>query len=97
MEHPADPLRRQVAAVASFARAGRAVGDALADAAPLPIDGVARIARALAFWTAVALPLVHLPLLLVAGLSSETTSPLVTLWALHGIVLVVGADHDPDL
>jgi hypothetical protein len=95
MEPVVDPLLRHVAAVVSLARTGRAVGGDLADASPVPLDRVASTARAVAFWAAVALPFLHLPLLLIAGFSAGTTTLLVTLWSLHAIVLVGGAGHTP--
>ena len=94
MEPLADPLRRHVAAVASLARTGRDVGGDLADVSPL-LDSLTRTTRTVAFWAAVVLPFVHLPLLLVAGFTPSTTPSLVALWVLHAVVLVVGAGHDP--
>ena len=95
MEPLVDPLRRHAAAVATLARTGRTLGGDLADASPVPLDSVARTLRTVAFWTAVVLPFVHLPLLLAAGFTVSTTPLLVTLWTLHAVVLAVGADHDP--
>lgn len=47
-----------------------------------------------AFWTAVALPFLHLPLLLLTGLSSRsTTVAFVGLLALNVVALLVGHPH----
>jgi hypothetical protein len=95
MEPLVNPLRRHAAAVVSLARTGRALGGDLADASPVPLEIVARTLRTAAFWTAVVLPFVHLPLLLVAGFTVSTTPLLVALWTFHAVVLAVGAGHDP--
>ncbi|WP_123536450.1 hypothetical protein [Halosimplex salinum] len=66
----------------------RRFGRALAEA----VDVVER----LAFWAAVALPCVHLPLLVLGGFSPETTPLLLALWSLHGVSLLVGRRHRTD-
>ena len=55
-----------------------------------PISGIA-------FWAAVALPFLHLPLLLATGLSSpSTTTAFLTLLALNVVALLVGHPYDRD-
>lgn len=66
----------------------RRFGRALAEA----VDALER----LAFWAAVVLPCLHVPLLALGGLSGETTPVLVALWALHGVALLVGRRHRTD-
>lgn len=95
MDPRADHLRRPVAALATLARSGRAAVAHLADAVPLPLSVATDALRGAAFWTAVVLPFVHLPLLLAVGLTASTTTPLVALWTLHAVALVVGAAHAP--
>lgn len=49
---------------------------------------------AVAFWTAIALPFLHLPLLLLTGLSApNTTSAFVALLGLNVLALLVGHPH----
>lgn len=97
MDPPTDaPRRRARPAVATLGRAGRAVTGTLADAALRAVAPLAGTARAGAFWAAVLLPFVHVPLLLVAGLTATTTPPLVALWTLHAVVLAAGAGYEPD-
>lgn len=47
------------------------------------------------FWSAVCLPLVHVPLFLVSGLTSSSTPVLLTLWFANVVALVVGRQHSP--
>jgi len=55
-----------------------------------PITGIA-------FWSAVALPFLHLPLLLATGLSSEATSTaFLVLLALNVVALLIGHPHYRD-
>lgn len=56
--------------------------------------GVALIER-LAFWSAIALPCLHVPALLVYGLDRTTAPALVALWAVHGLCLAVSARYRP--
>lgn len=63
----------------------RQLGRALADAVG--------VAERLAFWAAVALPCVHLPLFALRGFSPETMPVLVALWAIHGGAIVAGRRH----
>jgi len=86
-----DPFRR-APAVVDRARAGASAVFDSADTLPAAVED---IARAAAFWAGVLLPCIHLPLLLVAGLTASTTPLLVALWTLHAAVLVVGARHEP--
>jgi len=52
---------------------------------------------ATAFWAAIALPFLHLPLLLATGLSSEPyTGAFVALLALNVVALFVGHPHYSD-
>lgn len=96
----ADAAQSAVSAVAGH-RAARAVtatpaapaARTLADATLTSARDVAVAARAVAFWLAIALPAVHLPLLLAWGLTERTARPLTVLWALHAFVLLVGARH----
>ena len=93
MDPNADPLRRRaLPAVTGLTRAGRVAVDSLADATPSAVASTARVG---AFWASIALPFLHVPLLLVAGFSESTTPTLVTLWTLHTFSLAVGAPHDP--
>jgi len=55
-----------------------------------PITGIA-------FWSAVALPFLHLPLLLVTGLSSQATSTaFLVLLTLNVVALLIGHPHYRD-
>ncbi|WP_459194379.1 hypothetical protein [Halosimplex sp. J119] len=63
----------------------RQLGRALADALG--------VAERLAFWAAVALPCVHLPLFALRGFSPETMPLLVALWTTHGVALLAGRRH----
>lgn len=63
-------------------------GDALHRAVVAPI-------RALAFWTAVLLPLAYLPLL-AGGLTGAETSVLAALLVANALALAVGHDHARD-
>ncbi|WP_372910660.1 hypothetical protein [Salinigranum sp.] len=47
------------------------------------------------FWSAICLPLLHVPLLLVSGLSPSTTPVLLALWAANLAALVLGRQHSP--
>lgn len=47
------------------------------------------------FWSAVCLPVVHVPLLLTAGLSRSSTPVLVALWAANLVALILGRQHSP--
>jgi hypothetical protein len=66
--------------------------------------GVSRVGRSIvapitgaAFWAAIALPFLHLPLLLTTGLSAEPyTDAFVALLALNVVALLVGHPHYRD-
>ena len=47
------------------------------------------------FWAAIFLPVLHVPLLVVAGLTSSSLPALVALWAANAAALVVGRQHSP--
>jgi len=49
----------------------------------------------LAFWTGVVLPCVHLPVLAVYGVTSDTTPALLALWVTHAAALLAGRRHVP--
>jgi hypothetical protein len=53
--------------------------------------------EAIAFWSAIALPFLYIPLLLVEGLGSGShTNAFITLLALHVVAVVVGHRHRSD-
>jgi hypothetical protein len=67
-------------------------------ASPVVVRSVDRGVAALrwgGFWSAVALPLVHVPLLVVEGLSPGSTSIVLSLWLANVVALVVGRRHAP--
>lgn len=94
-----DPLvraiRRNATAVADVHSGVHATACRLADAARVTASDAASAACAVAFWLGIVLPFLHVPLLLVGGLTETTKRPLIALWALHALVLVVGSRHDP--
>jgi hypothetical protein len=90
----ADAPRRQ--RLARTARAVVPLADATGPADAPGLSTALALVRATAFWASICLPAVHLPLLLVEGLTPTTIPVLVTLWTLHALVLAVGASHDPD-
>jgi hypothetical protein len=47
------------------------------------------------FWSAICLPLVHVPLLLGSGLTPSSTPLLVALWLANLLALVLGRQHSP--
>lgn len=47
------------------------------------------------FWSAICLPLAHVPLLLVAGVSPSTTPVLLALWFANLAAFVLGRQHSP--
>jgi len=57
-------------------------------------DGLG-LAERVAFWSAVALPCLHVPLLTARGLDDATAPALAALWTLHVLALLVGARYDP--
>lgn len=59
-----------------------------------PGAGVALVER-LAFWSAIALPCLHVPALLVYGLDRASAPVLVALWAAHALCLAASARYDP--
>jgi hypothetical protein len=48
------------------------------------------------FWSAICLPLVHVPLLLAAGFSPSTTPVLLALWLANLAAFVLGQQHSPE-
>lgn len=67
---------------------------ALPDVGARVDESVALVER-LAFWSAVALPALHVPALLIVGLDRATAPALLALWAIHGLALVLGARYEP--
>lgn len=62
-----------------------------------PLEDVVEPITGVAFWAAVALPFLHLPLLLATGLSSSgTATAFVALVALNVLALLVGHSHYRD-
>ena len=51
--------------------------------------------RTLAFWTAVLLPFVYLPMALDGFAGGSRLRPFVALVAVHAVALSLGHDHDP--
>jgi hypothetical protein len=47
------------------------------------------------FWTAILLPLVHVPLLVATGLGADALPVLLALWLANVVALVLGRQHDP--
>lgn len=73
----------------------------LSDSRTLPhpqdvTDTVIRPARILGFWAAVALPFLHIPLLLMGLETSTDTLAFLGLFALNVVALVVGHPHGDD-
>ncbi|WP_248896504.1 hypothetical protein [Haloplanus halobius] len=68
--------------------------DELADAWPLErgLDAVATPLRFVAFWAAVALPFLYLPLL-IGGLQGEQATAFVALLSVNVAALVIGHEH----
>lgn len=78
-----------------LADASRSAARSLPPATRRSARDLASLARAVAFWLGIALPSVHVPLLLAAGFTERTAVPLVVLWTLHAFALLFGARHDP--
>jgi pimeloyl-ACP methyl ester carboxylesterase len=68
----------------------------LADAFATAARSLAALARTAAFWLAIVLPFLHVPLLVLVGFTDATTPALVGLWGLNVVALAAGAGHDPD-
>jgi len=68
----------------------------LADALATAARSLTTLARTAAFWLAIVLPFLHLPLLFGVGLTDATTPALVGLWGCNVVALAVGAGHEPD-
>lgn len=47
------------------------------------------------FWSAIVLPVLHVPLLVVSGLSPSSTPVVLALWLANALALVVGRHHVP--
>lgn len=68
----------------------RESGSAIGTGVLTPVTGIA-------FWSAVALPFLHVPLLLLTGLSTPNTmTAFVVLLALNVVTLLVGHPHSRD-
>jgi hypothetical protein len=68
-------------------------------AAPLltrTVDGTVAVLRWSGFWGAIALPLVHVPLLVVEGATASSAPLLALLWAVNLVALVLGRHHAPN-
>jgi hypothetical protein len=65
----------------------------LRDSVSLPVVGLVSTVRAGAFWGAVALPVVYLPVLAVGPNSRSEQLLLVSLLSLNVILLIVGHPH----
>lgn len=50
----------------------------------------------LAFWTAVILPAIYLPLLIAAGVTALDPTPALALMGLHAVVLILGHQGTPE-
>lgn len=72
-------------------RFARRLGDGLR----ATTDGVPPALERVAFWSAIALPCLHLPLVAAVGVDRATAPLLACLWALHAVALAAGADYDP--
>jgi hypothetical protein len=67
-------------------------------ASPLVTQSVDRSIAALrwvGFWSAVALPFLHVPLLAVEGFTGASAPVILALWLANAAALVVGRDHAP--
>ena len=60
-----------------------------------PFDRSIALLRWCSFWAAVFLPLVHVPLLVVSGLTSASVPALLALWVANAVALVLGRQHSP--
>jgi hypothetical protein len=60
------------------------------------VDGTVAFLRWSGFWGAIALPLVHVPLLVVEGATASSAPLLALLWVLNVLALVLGRHHAPD-
>jgi len=70
------------------------ISDAVRESGSAIGSGLRRPITGAAFWTAVALPFLHVPLLLVTGLSSSSTATAyAVLIALNVLALLVGHPH----
>lgn len=47
------------------------------------------------FWTAIVLPLLHVPLLVVAGVTAASWPVLLALWTANAVAFVLGRRHSP--
>lgn len=57
------------------------------------LAGTAALLRRIGFWSAVALPAIHVPALVLVGFSDATTPLLVALWIANAVALLVGHRH----
>ena len=60
-----------------------------------PLDQSAALLRWGSFWAAIVLPLLHVPLLVVSGLTSASIPVLLALWVANAVALVLGRQHSP--
>jgi hypothetical protein len=88
---PLRPLRHRLRPADPEDRPGP-LADALATAA----RSLSAFLRTVAFWLAVVLPFLHVPLLVLVGFTDATTPALVGLWGLNVVALAAGAGHEPD-
>jgi hypothetical protein len=47
------------------------------------------------FWAAIVLPLLHVPLLVVAGVTATSLPVLLALWTANAVAFVLGRRHSP--
>jgi hypothetical protein len=59
------------------------------------VDRGVSLLRWTAFWSAVVLPLVHVPFVVVAGFTAESTPLIAALWLANAVALVLGRRHSP--
>jgi hypothetical protein len=70
------------------------LSDAVRDSGTALGNGLLRPITGAAFWAAIALPFLHVPLLLLTGLSSSSTATAyVVLLAVNVVALLVGHPH----
>lgn len=62
-----------------------------------PLGQSIALLRWAGFWSAVCLPLVHVPLFLLSGITPSSTPVLLTLWVANAVALVLGRQHSPGM
>ena len=60
------------------------------------VGGTVAFLRWSGFWSAIALPLVHVPLLVVEGVTASSAPLLALLWIVNLVALVLGRHHAPN-